>query len=227
MAEEKQTLIVKVDGVDGCGKTTLVEGLAHVYADRLTVIATREFGSLQDHKVIENRPQGTVSRLLYEMSLNPRLEFDDTDLQLAMALASRRQNHLILPKLRGTCDLIVSDRSSLTSYAYGHQLGTEFREFLGWAVEPILEEDAVLWIDIDPRIAFKRRRTNSDFVLEKVPTHIVERKGLAFQLAVANQFEALAKERKNIFRLDGSLDCRELLSVTVACVDQLLAGRQP
>ena len=226
MTAEKRALIVKVDGVDGSGKTTLVDGLAGVYKDRFSVVTTREFGSLQDHNVIGSRDAGTVSRLLYEMSLNPRLEFDDIDRQLAMALACRRQNRLVLPKLRQSYDLIFSDRSSLTGFAYGYHLGVELRRLLKWVVEPILEEDSILWIDIDPQIAFNRHRKSQNFVLEEIPVHAVEQKGLAFQTAVAKQFAELTKGRQDIIRLDGFLNSDALLSVAVSYVDRLLAGMQ-
>lgn len=89
-------VVVKVDGIDGCGKSTLVERLRIELESQLQVATTREFGSIDDYLLDERRGSGTVSQVLYELALNPRLQFDDIERQLAMAVASRRQNRIVL-----------------------------------------------------------------------------------------------------------------------------------
>ncbi len=216
-------LIVKIDGIDGCGKTTLIENLHKRYTPTLRVTTTREFGSEEDTRVIDKEQSGTVSRMLYELALNPRLKFDLVERQLAMAIAARRQNRLVLPLLREEYDLILSDRSSLSSYSYGRELGGTFHTFLQWALEPVLTEDWILWIDVDPKTAFQRTLRNTAFVLERCSEDAVEMQGLTHQVAVREIFERLFERRKNVIRLDGTLGILELTEAAGSHIDKILS----
>ena len=216
-------VIVKIDGIDGCGKGTLVENLQAHYAPKLRVTTTREFGNDQDAHVSAQEKSGTVSRMLCEIALNPRLEFDPIEKSMMLTVVERRQNRLVLPNLREQYDLILSDRSSL-SRAYESELGDPYQKLFEWAVEPLLEEDMVLWIDVDPKVAFDRTVHNMEFVLEHYEADANEIRGLAYQMEVSQAYKMLSSQKKNIIRIDGNVDIKNLTREAVKHIDTITAS---
>src|SRR3989344_3442527 len=204
-------VIVKIDGIDRCGKGTLVENLQAHYAPKLRVTTTREFGNDQDAHVSAQEKSGTVSRMLCEIALNPRLEFDPIEKSMMLTVVERRQNRLVLPNLREQYDLILSDRSSLS------------RAF-EWAVEPLLEEDMVLWIDVDPKVAFSRTVHNTEFVLEHYEADANEIRGFAYQVEVSRAYKMLSSQKNNIIRIDGNVDVENLTREAIEHIDTILTS---
>lgn len=217
-----QGLIVKIDGIDGCGKSTLIENLRAIYEPKLRVATTREFGNEQDVHVLSQGQSGTVSRMLCEIALNPRLEFDLIERELALTIVARRQNRLVLSTLREQYDLILSDRSSLSSYAYGNELGHSFQTLLEWTLEPVLKEDWIMWIDIEPKVACGRARRNAEFLFENYGEDAVEMGGLEYLVRVRDVYKKLSEQRKNVIRLDGNVGISELTTAAKDHIDSIL-----
>ena len=120
-SNQKRGFVVKVDGIDGSGKTEAVRGLVERLSQKMTVAQTAEFRSDQDLQTDGGR---SVSRLLYDLSLDPVLAFDVTERQFAMAISSHRSNRVVLSKLISTADVVICDRSTPVSYTHlQHRLG--------------------------------------------------------------------------------------------------------
>ncbi|OGG55710.1 hypothetical protein A2680_03655 [Candidatus Kaiserbacteria bacterium RIFCSPHIGHO2_01_FULL_55_37] len=216
-------VVIKIDGIDGCGKGTLVENLHTHYNSKLRVVTTREFGNDQDANVSTQARSGTVSRMLCEIALNPRLEFDPIEKSMMLTVVERRQNRLVLPNLREQYDLILSDRSSL-SRAYESELGDPYQKLFEWAVEPLLEEDMVLWIDVDPKVAFSRTVHNTEFVLEHYEADANEIRGFAYQVEVSRAYKMLSSQKNNIIRIDGNVDVENLTREAIEHIDTILTS---
>ena len=216
-------VVIKIDGIDGCGKGTLVENLHTHYNSKLRVVTTREFGNDQDANVSTQARSGTVSRMLCEIALNPRLEFDPIEKSMMLTVVERRQNRLVLPNLREQYDLILSDRSSL-SRAYESELGDPYQQPFEWPVEPLLEEDMVLWIDVDPKVAFSRTVHNTEFVLEHYEADANEIRGFAYQVEVSRAYKMLSSQKNNIIRIDGNVDVENLTREAIEHIDTILTS---
>lgn len=152
-------LIVKFDGADGAGKTTLVRSLAGRFGSRLHVATSREFGSEHDRAAAL-----TPSATLRALALTPATDFDLWERQLAMLIAARRHNRIVLPALAREADLILVDRSPLTFAAYASNLGEPFMELLSLVLQPIVSPAIQILLDGEAELLWSRRIRRGDAV---------------------------------------------------------------
>ena len=208
--------IVKIDGIDGCGKSTLVHRLAAHYRDRLSVHVTSEFrGDELEQLVIlgEHKQSSRRSHALFELAMS--LAGDAISREVLFATQSRTQNQH-LAAIRGKFDLILSDRSSLTGLAYGHEFGEAFKQFFDWAVTPIVQEDLILWLDCDVGQAAARRDQRGEGL------DAVEQQGAAFQQAAAWRFQQLAEVLPQVTAIDAQQGEAAVLEQACLAIDQLI-----
>ncbi len=217
----RQGLIIKIEGVDGCGKSSLAGDVARHFQKNYAVVVTREYKTEHDVCVQLNAAGRTVSEILYEIALDPRLEFDDWEREVTMAVAARRHNRIVLPRLRHEYDLVVCDRSVLTNYAYGCDLGPDYRWFVEFFLDSVSIADRVFWIDANVEESYARR--SGSFAKNQPSTKDnVEHKGIDFQRAVAREFARLAKKTPLIVTINGRRDYQSVLDELITEVDDLL-----
>jgi thymidylate kinase len=196
-------IVVKIDGGDGCGKSTLVKDLASMFSHFVRVVTTEEFCSIHDYRA--QTDQRSISRLMYELSLDPLLQFDDIERQLAMTIAAHRHNRIVLPCLSKQFDLVLCDRSFLTNYAAGAELGQEYTRFVNWALEQNSVYDVIFWIDVRPSVAFLRR-TRTLIESETIALDPVEQKGLEHQVNQHEAFRDRCRRMNRVIRIAGEKD---------------------
>ena len=130
---------VVIEGGEGVGKGTLMEGLKRHFKD---AVFTRE-------------PGGTpMAEEIRDCNLRPRQEPVAPDTELLLMFAARAQHlaQLILPAL-DQGQLVISDRFTDSSYAYqgvARGLGAEKVELLEQFVQGDLRPDLVVVLDLDP-----------------------------------------------------------------------------
>ncbi len=138
---------ISVEGIDGAGKSTHIQGLAHWIRER-------------GHEVVQTRePGGTVlAEQLRELVLHQPM---DTLTEALLVFAARRDHltHHILPALaRGAT--VLCDRFTDASFAYqgggrGFDLAV-LRQLEQWVQEG-RQPDLTLWFDLPARTAAERR----------------------------------------------------------------------
>lgn len=130
---------VVIEGGEGVGKGTLMEGLKRHFEQ---AVFTRE-------------PGGTpMAEEIRDCNLRPREEpvTPDTELLLMFAARAQHLHQRILPAL-DQGQLVISDRFTDSSYAYqgvARGLGAEKVELLEQFVQGDLRPDLVVVLDLDP-----------------------------------------------------------------------------
>ena len=184
-------ILISVEGIDGSGKTTLIEAIANqLRQQQLPVIVTKEPGGTALGKQLRSILQEQ------KVPLNPKSEF--------LLFAADRAQHfheLIIPHLQAN-SIIISDRmadSSLVYQGFGRGLDIETIKMVNaWAMHG-LQPDITLYVRIAPEIAHQRlaqRKNLSAYDKEKE----------TFVHKLVHGFDTIFNERNNVIRLDGEQD---------------------
>ncbi|MDD4171587.1 MAG: dTMP kinase [Syntrophomonas sp.] len=197
---------ISLEGIDGCGKTTLKENLLAQLGRSHSVIGIRE-------------PGGTViSEKIRDMLLDVRNNgiIGRTEALLYAAARSQVVEEIIRPAL-AQGQIIIADRymdSTIAYQGYGRGLDLECLADLNRICTGGLKPDLTLLLDIEPREAQKRRK-------KEIPDR-VEQEGLEFQARVqAGYIELWKKEPLRIKRLDASHTPQELAAEALQLIDLL------
>jgi len=214
-SNQQRGFVVKIDGIDGSGKTEAVRGLVERLSKKMSVAQTAEFRSDQDLQTGRGR---SVSRLLYELSLDPILAFDVTERQLAMAISSHRSNRVVLSDLVLKTDMVICDRSTLSIFAYSIGIDPNLGAALFANAQAAAIEDLIIWLDVEPELAAQRTLPRRE---EKPSLDNVELLGLEHQRAVAQRYRIIASMHGNIQRIDASLPFEQVLN----CCEMAIEAR--
>ncbi|MBJ7670815.1 dTMP kinase [Weissella confusa] len=140
-------VFISIEGTDGAGKTTLIEGLKRIFKDE-SVLFTRE-------------PGGTkLGEKIREMLLAQNdLRIDGVS-EVYLFAAARRQhvNEVILPNLKENVT-VVSDRFLDSSIAYqgaGRKLGEDLVKDINKGAVNGVEPDLTIFLDISPEVGIER-----------------------------------------------------------------------
>ncbi|MBO6554750.1 MAG: thymidylate kinase [Roseitalea sp.] len=189
-------MIIKFDGVDGCGKSTLSTAVAESLIGKgYRVAVASEFASptLLESKSAEATPIPTLQ--IREAVLDPAFNCDDVERQLLLHFLSRRRNRVELPFLNAHNDYVVVDRSTLSNYAYAAALSRRLTSLSDIAVGDIETADLIFWIDTPVSLCAER--------LSARARDAVEKKGVAYFEKVRGQFQQYATENDTTRTLDG------------------------
>lgn len=196
------------EGINGCGKTTLIRNLAsHLTATNVSHITTREPGG---------SPLGTEIRKLL-------LEWDGAAKSVRSELllfAADRAEHIekIIVPAQQADKWVLCDRfiySTIAFQGYGRGLS---RSLIDQANELAIGNtlpDVVVLLDIDPRIAAERMASRTDNGQDNF-----EREALAFHTRIRNGFLELAETSPAPFIvLKAENSPEELLSTLLTAFD--------
>ncbi|MDX6686240.1 MAG: dTMP kinase [Baekduia sp.] len=192
--------LITVEGIDGAGKTTLVEGIVRAHPE-LTVL--REPGGV------------AVSERVRELVKDPALEVDPRAEALLYAAARAQLVHeRLLPLLRSGADVLL-DRfvdSSLVYQGAGRGLGVEAIAELNRFATAGLVPDLTLYVRVDPEVGAARRSGGDR----------LEQAGEAFFAAVVAGYDALAAaEPERIVVLDGAEPPADVLAAALMAMKRL------
>ncbi|MBY0352790.1 dTMP kinase [Candidatus Babeliales bacterium] len=181
-----------IEGIDGCGKSTLARHLAHQIEQlNKAVLLTKEPGGSPLGKSLRSILQ------TQEEPLCPAAEF-------LLFAADRAQHfeHVIIPALnKGT--VVISDRgadSSLAYQGYGYNLDRSMITSVNQWVMQGIEPDLVLYVKLDVATA-KARLAKRNLGLTSF-----EKRDTLFWQQTALGFDAIFATRTNVVTLDGALD---------------------
>lgn len=189
-------VFISLEGIDGCGKTTLKENLLALMGRKYQVIGIRE-------------PGGTViSEKIRDMLLDVRNDgiIGKTEALLYAAARSQLVEEVIRPSL-AQGKIIIADRyldSTLAYQGYGRGLDLVFLEDLNRICTGGVKPDVTLLLDIDPMEGQNRRSHDTPDRLEQ--------EGLEFQSRIRSGYLKLRdKEPERIKLLDARLAPKELV----------------
>jgi dTMP kinase len=194
-------LFVAVEGIEGSGKSTLVDGLAGALrADGYEVIVTRE-------------PGGTaIGNAVRAIFLDPTLRMEPlTESLLVNAARAEHVKDVIRPALDAQrivlCDRFVD--STLAYQGFGRGLPLEKLRAICDAATGGLEPDLVLLLDVPVSVARKRLGERSH------AADRIEREDDDFHERVRRGFLELAKSPQHEI-LDGTISADLLLNCALA-----------
>jgi len=200
--------LITLEGIDGCGKTTLAVNLARLLAEQgLPIVATREPGQTG---------LGVHLRALVQersVAICPKAEY--------LLFATNRAQHfdeLILPNLQNN-NLVISDRladSSLVYQGYARGLDIQMlRTINAWTMNDRMP-DLVIYVRVPVSVACSRIQQRGGTLSS------FERERDTFTRKVFEGYETLVAGRDDVLVVDGQLDPAELAARTTQQVVEFL-----
>lgn len=195
---------ISLEGIDGCGKSTLKENLIKELDRTHTIVGIRE-------------PGGTViSEMIRDMLLDARNSgiIGRTEALLYAAARSQVVEEVIRPAL-DEGQMVIADRyidSTIAYQGYGRGLDLGLLADLNRICTGGLYPDLTIYLDLDPAIAQLRRAQGQPDRLEL--------EGLEFQARVRAGYLKLCINEARIKCLDASLSQQELLNRTMDLIQE-------
>jgi dTMP kinase len=186
---------ISLEGIDGCGKTTLREQLYDYFKRKYEILVLREPGGTE------------VSEKIRDMLLDVRNVGIKPRTEAFLYAASRTQlvEEMVLPALLEG-KMVIADRymdSTIAYQGYGRGLDIDFLRELNRLCTAGLKPDLTLLLDIDPEEGQRRRKKD-------IPDRL-EKEGLAFQSRVRQGYlEMQQAEPERIKLLNGDDSVEDL-----------------
>jgi dTMP kinase len=194
-------LLITIEGIDGSGKTTLIENIAkQLQAQKIPLLTTKEPGGTQLGQqlrtILQTQP----------VAVCPKAEF-------LMFAADRAQHfeQLIMPALaQGT--MVISDRmgdSSVVYQGYGRGLDISLIKTINaWAMNSI-QPAITFYLRIDLEQAEKRVKARN------LPLTAFEKEKRTFTQKLVDGFDHLFKNEQHVILLNGTDSMESLTSQAV------------
>ncbi|SEU14293.1 Thymidylate kinase [Pseudomonas sp. NFR09] len=191
---------IGIEGIDGSGKSTLCDALAHdaVLADGATLV------------VIDELPENRPLRHIYRRLISARETFPNARKSLWLSLADYED--LSSQVDRASENIVVSHRTAISALADGIALGVSKETILA-VCEEIRVPDIIIFLETDVTLATSRKRKVS--FAESGGPQFMTRAGTAFerffnyQTCVRKAYEWLLTEplasRSKIVRISGEV----------------------
>lgn len=212
--KKKQGIFISLEGIDGCGKTTLCNALKQAFSHTgQPLTCLREPGGTQ------------ISEAVRQILLNPAYTAMAPETEALLYASARSQvcAEIIRPALEQG-HLVLADRytdSTLAYQGYGRGLSLDFLKTLSRLCTAGLQPGLTLLLDIDPKTAILRRS-------ERSPRQDrLEQEGLCFQEKIRNGYLSLAAENPGrIILLDASLPKGQLLQQALLHIEKYCQERK-
>lgn len=205
-------MIIKFDGVDGCGKTTLSRAVAEQLSSRnYTVAQVSEFSSPVNYAPGSTHAAAIDSMRIREAVLNPAFDCDDVERQLLLHFLSRRRNRVEIPHLDSLCDFVVVDRSTLSNYAYAGAVDPGLTALSDIAVAGMESADVIFWLDTPVEVCMARIGARQ--------IDAVELKGRAYFDRVREIFRRRVGRHPAARVLDGRREIGDLVAQVLSIIE--------
>jgi len=209
----KPRTFLTIEGGEGAGKTTLIDGLARTLTARgIRVMTTREPGGIPIAEQIRSviLDQGNTA-------MEARTE--------ALLYAAARRQHLtekVIPALAEGI-FVICDRFVDSSLAYqGHARGLGMEEI--WSINRFAVEDTMpeltLWLDISPEEGLTRIHRGAGREINRL-----DLEGLSFHRLVREGYEKLHEQNpERIIRLNAEIAPEVLLRDSISIIMERFKG---
>lgn len=206
----KQGLWIVFEGIDGVGKSTLIDGVfRQIQKKEYPVLRTGEAGGT---------PLGREIRQLLDFA-------DSRPIPLAeyLLFAADRAQHMeqvVLPALKEK-KVVISDRSADSSLAYqgyGRYVDLELIKTVNRAAMDGAVPDAIFYLRLPVEEALKRLEERGGVAtsFEKEERDFFER--------VARGFDEIFVKRPNVFMVDATLRPEQMVQVVIKEIDRMING---
>lgn len=191
--KKKKTRYITIEGCDGAGKTSLIEGLlSYCKKNKVKHLLTKEFGSPHNPLLVEMR----------KIALSDEYNLDELSGQILFGFIAREHRvKVIIPhKREGKLDLIIGDRGPDSNFSYGPVHGikqTLINKLFDVVYSSQASEgdpDLTIYLDVDPELARKRINARDQENFKNDAVDRVEKKGVEFQKKVRKNFLKKAKK---------------------------------
>lgn len=191
MQKLSRGVLITVEGIDCCGKSTLIHNLAPLLA-QMPVVFTKEPGDTALGKQIKEVVRNLATPL-------------DSKAEFLLYAADRAQHiHEVVKPAIFQKKLVISDRmadSSVVYQGYARGLSIEIiTQVNAWAMDNI-EPDLTFFVVIDPIIACQRTQERTQAINK---SFWCSDPNLYYMQRVAEGYTKLFAQRKNIITLDGT-----------------------
>lgn len=196
---------VVVEGIDGTGKSTLVEGLARTLRERgITCVTSRE------------PTDGPHGRKIRELAKSGRYDVSPED-ELALFIEDRKEHldRLIKPGL-GEGKVVILDRYFYSSMAYQGARGLDPAVIRARHLEFAPEPDLLVILELDVERSLERIHASRESGAD-------EFEGREYLGRVAAVFDGLV--HPNLLRLDAGLSREDLVGHVVEAMGTWLEAR--
>lgn len=199
---------ITIEGIDGCGKTTIAEPLKGFIQNRtnMQVLLTKEPGG---------SPLGFGLRKILQEQSEPVC--DKAEYLLFAADRSQHYKQIILPALQEG-KVVISDRWADSSVAYqGYGRGLDIniiKTVNAWATDN-LKPDLTFYIKVDIKTAMTR------IMLRKQKLTAFEKEKIDFWNCVTRGYEELYANRNDVVIIDGNLTPTQVLNQVRAKVIEM------
>ncbi len=202
----KKGKLIVIEGIDGCGKTTLIKKL-------------KKHFSLQKF-IFTKEPGGTSLGLKLREIINKGKKEITEKAEFLLFAADRNQHfqHLIIPALKKG-KIIISDRmadSSLAYQGYGRGVDIKMIKKINKWVTSNTTPDITIYLHITPEVAFQRIRKRN----LKLTNFEKERK--KFWSQVVNGYSEIFKRRKNLLKVDASQSLEKVSNIVITYLEKKL-----
>ncbi len=199
-----------IDGIDGSGKSTLVQLISHYFAENnipvcfTTEPTQNELGKILRKYLADHKSPAALDALVFAAD---RIEHCKSE---------------ILPALDAG-KLVISDRYRDSSYVYQTIQGQSQGITLDWMqkINKFSESpDLTIILDLDPEIALQRKTSQN----QRNNTEMEKFEEITFQKQIRGLFLSLAEKSTNHVILNATLSPENLLHQVVDIVSQRWKG---
>ena len=187
-------MFISVEGIDGCGKSTLVESLSQWLTEQ------------NKENVVTREPGGTpMAEAIRSVLLSEWSEASDSNTEQLLLFAARRQHltQVIIPALKAH-KWVICDRFTDSTLAY--QMDQNFALQLADKVHGNYWPDLMLWLDLSVEVASGRLH-------ERGQLNRFDRLGEVVQQNLADRYHKLWQAfPKRIKRIDAGEDAQQVLA---------------
>jgi len=195
MRNLKQGILITIEGIDGCGKTTFLKKLTKMLENQVPLKITKEPGDTELGKHLRKLLQAQIT------SITPKAEY--------LLFAADRAQHIcdiVRPALKQK-KLVISDRmddSSVVYQGYARDLGPQMiNQINQWIMEQI-KPDLIIFIKLSPMKAYLRIAKRNEEL------SAFEREKEEFMQKVADSYLVWLNKKNNVLTLDGTKSPDEL-----------------
>tara|TARA_B100000749_G_scaffold280829_1_gene279100 strand:+ start:1600 stop:2490 length:891 start_codon:yes stop_codon:yes gene_type:complete len=156
--------LILIEGLEGAGKSSFISKLQdYLEKNEISTVCTREPGGT---------PIAEAIRETFKADYLPEKMDVKTELMLLYAARNQTMQYIIKPHIN-TTDIIISDRSWLTSFAYQQKVDTEdFLLIHNFVMKDMPEADFVIYLDVKPEVGMARARTRGE--LDRIEKNEIE-----------------------------------------------------
>lgn len=218
MKKLNKGVLISVEGIDGCGKSTLVSHLARALHHEFPILTTCEPGGTEFGKQL---------RTLVQQQPEPL----DTQTEFLLYAADRAQHfhEIIIPALEHN-QLVISDRLNDSSVVYqGHVRGldlTIIKQVNRWVMHDNTP-DLVIYVQLTPEVTYQRliqQPKNQIFytVLSREQLTAFEQDTKEFIQKVLSGYKNHFSTQHNVIYLDGTTSQHELTNQAISAITTYL-----